>query len=56
MTMRATYFLAQCEKPRYAKKPIKEVIMDGQVISGCGNIYATEALFAVKIRSNSQNK
>ena len=44
------YFLAKCELPKYAKKPIKEVIMDGQVISGCGNIYATEALFAVKIR------
>ena len=23
--------------------------MDGQVISGCGNIYATEALFKMKI-------
>ncbi|MFF5994348.1 bifunctional DNA-formamidopyrimidine glycosylase/DNA-(apurinic or apyrimidinic site) lyase [Lysinibacillus sp. KU-BSD001] len=43
------YFLAKCEKPKYANKPIKEVIMDGQVISGCGNIYATESLFAVKI-------
>ena len=31
------------------EKPIKEVIMDGQVISGCGNIYATEALFKMKI-------
>ncbi len=30
-------------------KPIKEVIMDGQVISGCGNIYATEALFKMGI-------
>lgn len=35
--------------PKYAGKPIKEVIMDGQVISGCGNIYATEALFKMNI-------
>ena len=35
--------------PKYGKKPIKEVIMDGQVISGCGNIYATEALYKMKI-------
>ena len=44
------FFLTQCKKPKYEKKPIKEVIMDGQVISGCGNIYATEALFAVGVR------
>ena len=49
-----TFFLAQCEKPKYAKKAIKEVIMDGQVISGCGNIYATEALFARRIHPARQ--
>ncbi|MEO4051968.1 bifunctional DNA-formamidopyrimidine glycosylase/DNA-(apurinic or apyrimidinic site) lyase [Solibacillus sp. CAU 1738] len=43
------FFLAQCDKPKYANKAIKEVIMDGQVISGCGNIYATEALFKESI-------
>ncbi|MFS0574885.1 bifunctional DNA-formamidopyrimidine glycosylase/DNA-(apurinic or apyrimidinic site) lyase [Sporosarcina sp. 179-K 3D1 HS] len=43
------HFLAMAELPKYARKPIKEVIMDGQVISGCGNIYATEALFRMKI-------
>lgn len=43
------YFLQQCSLPKYAKKPIKEVIMDGQVISGCGNIYATESLFTMGI-------
>lgn len=43
------FFLWQCEKPKYENKPIKEVIMDGQVISGCGNIYATEALFLMGI-------
>lgn len=43
------HYLAMCELPKYKGKPIKEVIMDGQVISGCGNIYATEALFQMKI-------
>lgn len=43
------FFLTQSNKPRFAKKAIKEVIMDGQVISGCGNIYATESLFKMKI-------
>lgn len=43
------FFLMQSEKPKFAKKPIKEVIMDGRVISGCGNIYATEALFKMLI-------
>ena len=43
------FFLAQSKLPKYAKKAIKEVIMDGQVISGCGNIYATEALFTERI-------
>ena len=43
------FFLVQSEKPRFAKKAIKEVIMDGQVISGCGNIYATESLFNMRI-------
>lgn len=43
------FFLQKCELPKYQNKPIKEVIMDGQVISGCGNIYATEALFKMGI-------
>ncbi|WP_286924594.1 MULTISPECIES: bifunctional DNA-formamidopyrimidine glycosylase/DNA-(apurinic or apyrimidinic site) lyase [Lysinibacillus] len=43
------YFIAQSKFPKYENKSVKEVIMDGQVISGCGNIYATEALFAQKI-------
>ncbi|AQQ52823.1 bifunctional DNA-formamidopyrimidine glycosylase/DNA-(apurinic or apyrimidinic site) lyase [Planococcus lenghuensis] len=44
------HFLEMSERPKYAKKPVKEVIMDGQVISGCGNIYATEALFKERVR------
>lgn len=43
------HFLAMSQSPKYQKKPIKEVIMDGKVISGCGNIYATEALFTMGI-------
>lgn len=50
------FFLAKCKLPRYENKPIKEVIMDGQVISGCGNIYATEALFAVGVRPTKKTK
>ena len=38
------HYLDFAATPKYARKAIKEVIMDGQVISGCGNIYATEAL------------
>lgn len=43
------HFLEMALLPKYKGKPIKEVIMDGQVISGCGNIYATEALFQMNI-------
>ncbi len=43
------HFLTLCATPKYINKPIKAIIMDGQIISGCGNIYATEALFAMGI-------
>ena len=43
------HFLDMAKLPRYQEKSIKETIMDGKVISGCGNIYATEALFRQKI-------
>lgn len=43
------YFLQCAATPKYSNKAIKEVIMDGQVISGCGNIYATEALYRMKM-------
>lgn len=43
------HFLDFAAQSKYARKPIKEVIMDGHVISGCGNIYATEALYKMKI-------
>lgn len=46
------HFLEKANSIKYQNKAIKEVIMDGQVISGCGNIYATEALFKMKIHPN----
>jgi len=51
-----SHFLSMCELPKYKEKPIKEVIMDGHVISGCGNIYATEALFRMGIRPSRKVK
>lgn len=44
-----SHYLNFAALPKYARKPIKAVIMDGHVISGCGNIYATEALYKMKI-------
>ena len=44
-----THLLYSAKQPKYMKKSIKEVIMNGQIISGCGNIYATEALFRMRI-------
>lgn len=38
------HFIQQSKLKKYMNKPIKQVIMDHSVISGCGNIYACEAL------------
>lgn len=46
------HYLEMAELPKYKNKPIKAFIMDGHVLSGCGNIYATEALFQMKIHPN----
>ncbi|WP_144510950.1 bifunctional DNA-formamidopyrimidine glycosylase/DNA-(apurinic or apyrimidinic site) lyase [Bacillus sp. FJAT-22090] len=43
------HYLAMSTLPKYENKAIKEFIMDGHVVSGCGNIYATEALFRLRI-------
>lgn len=40
------YFYAQC---RQRQSAIKQVLMDGKVVVGIGNIYATEALFKAGI-------
>lgn len=50
------HFLNLSIQPKYRNKSIKEVIMNGQVISGCGNIYATEALFRMRIHPARQVK
>lgn len=38
------HFIQQSKLKKYMNKPIKQVIMDHGVVSGCGNIYACEAL------------
>lgn len=43
------HYLAMSVLPKYENKAIKEFIMDGHVVSGCGNIYATEALFRLRM-------
>jgi len=50
------HFLEMVKLPKYQGKSIKETIMDGKVISGCGNIYATEALFRMHIHPARQVK
>ena len=35
---------------RKRKKPVKELLMDNAVVTGIGNIYAAETLFASKVR------
>lgn len=46
------HYLKMSTLKKYVSKPIKAFIMDGQVLSGCGNIYATEALFRMNIHPN----
>lgn len=43
------HFISKTKEKKYMNKPIKQVIMDHSVVSGCGNIYACEALFLAKI-------
>lgn len=50
------HYLEMAKLPKYARKQIKEVIMDGHVISGCGNIYATEALYKMSIRPDRKTE
>jgi formamidopyrimidine-DNA glycosylase len=42
----AAYLLA---RTRGRKRPIKNLLMDGRVVAGIGNIYANEALFVARI-------
>lgn len=50
------HYLEMSTLPKYENKPIKEFIMDGHVVSGCGNIYATEALFRMRIHPGRKVK
>jgi formamidopyrimidine-DNA glycosylase len=43
----AAYLRSRC---RGRRRPIKSLIMDGGVVTGVGNIYASEALFRAGIR------
>lgn len=43
------YFLNACELRKFKNKEVKAVIMDSHALCGCGNIYATEALFRTEI-------
>ncbi|PZX06983.1 DNA-(apurinic or apyrimidinic site) lyase [Psychrobacillus insolitus] len=50
------HYLEKSTLPKYENKPIKEFIMDGQIVSGCGNIYATEALFRMNLHPGRKVK
>jgi formamidopyrimidine-DNA glycosylase len=39
-----------------SRRPIKNFLLDQRVISGCGNIYAAEALFAAKINPQTPTR
>ncbi|ARJ49982.1 bifunctional DNA-formamidopyrimidine glycosylase/DNA-(apurinic or apyrimidinic site) lyase [Staphylococcus lutrae] len=43
------HFLTKSSEKKYRHKAIKALILDHRVISGCGNIYACEALFDARI-------
>lgn len=43
------HFLSQFEVKKFQNMPIKRMILEHRVISGCGNIYACEALFDANI-------
>ena len=43
------HFMSWFDKKLYQNKPIKQMILDHRVVSGCGNIYACEALYRAGI-------
>ena len=47
-------YLFQCTRKR--TRPIKNLIMDANVVTGVGNIYANEALFLAGIRPRKQSR
>ncbi|PKE18005.1 bifunctional DNA-formamidopyrimidine glycosylase/DNA-(apurinic or apyrimidinic site) lyase [Macrococcoides caseolyticum] len=46
------HYISALHLPKYQNKPIKQVIMLHSVVSGCGNIYACEALHNAGINPN----
>lgn len=44
-----THFLQTLRSKKFAEKPVKAAIMDGEVIPGVGNIYAAESLYLAHI-------
>lgn len=50
------YYLAKSDEKKYLNKAIKPFILDHRVISGCGNIYACEALFDAQIHPEKKVK
>ncbi|KAA1039909.1 bifunctional DNA-formamidopyrimidine glycosylase/DNA-(apurinic or apyrimidinic site) lyase [Macrococcus equipercicus] len=50
------YYLDQLTAPKWQEKTIKEAIMNHSVVSGCGNIYACEALHLSRINPNHKVK
>ncbi|WP_436854087.1 bifunctional DNA-formamidopyrimidine glycosylase/DNA-(apurinic or apyrimidinic site) lyase [Staphylococcus caeli] len=50
------HYLSWFDKKLYQNKPIKQMILDHRVISGCGNIYACEALFRAGIHPAKLSK
>lgn len=50
------HYLDMSKLSKYENKAIKEFIMDGHVVSGCGNIYATEALFRMRMHPGRKVK
>ncbi|WP_313891605.1 bifunctional DNA-formamidopyrimidine glycosylase/DNA-(apurinic or apyrimidinic site) lyase [Psychrobacillus sp.] len=50
------HYLEKSVLPKYENKAIKEFIMDGHIVSGCGNIYATESLFRMRMHPGRKVK
>ena len=44
------YLYSKCQK--HKKKPVKNIILDQQIVAGIGNIYADESLFLARIMPN----
>lgn len=48
------YFLEKLEEPKYAKQSIKALLLEGNVVCGCGNIYDCEVLYRQKIHPETR--